>query len=182
MTWLVIKWFLLAPVSTFMAVFARLICPILPLFANEKGWLPDWLWWFQTPGDSLDGDNHSWERNPGTDAWSTYKRRVAWLWRNAAYGFDMRICGIEVDPDVDRVIHIGDPDIGDNTGISGVCRWYASKGDTDKPLAWQFMFVWHYDLWKWHKCVRIGAGWKIWSEEPLRLEPAQYWIYFNPFK
>lgn len=71
MTKLVIKWALLAPVSLFMAVFARLLCPVLPLFANDEGYLPSWLWWFQTPFDSLDGDQGSWERNPGTDAWST---------------------------------------------------------------------------------------------------------------
>ena len=43
MTKLVIKWALLAPVSLFMAVFARLLCPVLPLFADEEGYLPEWL-------------------------------------------------------------------------------------------------------------------------------------------
>lgn len=37
MTKLVIKWALLAPVSLFMAVFARLLCPILPLLRMKKG-------------------------------------------------------------------------------------------------------------------------------------------------
>lgn len=40
MTKLVIKWALLAPVSLFMAIFARLLCPVLPLFANDEGYLP----------------------------------------------------------------------------------------------------------------------------------------------
>lgn len=65
MTKLIIKWALLAPVSLFMAVFARLLCPILPLFADDKGYLPDWLWWFQTPFDTLDGDSNSWDATPG---------------------------------------------------------------------------------------------------------------------
>lgn len=94
----------------------------------------------------------------------------------------MRICGIEVDPDTDRIETIGNPDIGDNTGISGVCRWYAYDGETEKVIAWQFMFVQHYDFLKWHKCVRVGLGWKIWAEDKLYDEPAQYWLYFNPVK
>lgn len=103
MTKLVIKWALLAPVSLFMAVFARLLCPVLPLFADDEGYLPEWLWWFQTPFDTLDGDSGSWERHPGTGKWQTYWRRVCWLWRNAAYGFDMRVCGIKVNPDSDQI-------------------------------------------------------------------------------
>lgn len=167
--------------SLFMAVFARLLCPVLPLFADDEGYLPDWLWWFQTPFDTLDGDNGSWERHPGTGKLQTYWRRVCWLWRNAAYGFDMRVCGIKVNPDTDTIIHEGNPDIGDNSGISGKCTWIAyRKGE---PIAWQWMYVKHYDLFgKWHKCVRIGLGWKIWDDEKLREEPAQYWIYFNPVK
>lgn len=182
MTWLVIKWLLLIFPSLFIAVFARLLCPILPLFASEDGWLPSWLWWFQTPFDSLDGDSGSWERNPGTDAWSTYVRRVCWLWRNSGYGFDMRVCGIKVDPDTDKIVHEGNPDIGDNSGQSGRCKWLAYKGETGEVIAWQWMFVQHYDFWKWHKCVRIGLGWKIWAEDKLYDEPAQYWLYFNPVK
>lgn len=76
MSWLVLKWLALIFPSLFMAVFARLLCPVLPLFAEDDGYLPKWLSWFQTPFDSLDGDRHSWERHPGTDAWSTYWRRV----------------------------------------------------------------------------------------------------------
>lgn len=90
---LYIRWFCLIPLSLFMAIFARLLCPVLPFFANDDGYLPGYLWWFQTPFDSLDGDSGSWERHPGTDAWSTYKRRVCWLWRNSA----VRLSGRRVD-------------------------------------------------------------------------------------
>lgn len=182
MTWLVIKWLLLIFPSLFIAVFARLLCPILPLFASEDGWLPSWLWWFQTPFDSLDGDSGSWERNPGTDAWSTYVRRVCWLWRNAGYGFDMRVCGVKVNPDTDTIVYEGNPDIGDNSGQSGKCKWFAYKGETDEVIAWQWMFIQHYEIFGIHKCVRIGLGWKIWAEDKLYDEPAQYWLYFNPVK
>lgn len=180
MTKLVIKWALLAPVSLFMAVFARLLCPVLPLFANDEGYLPEWLWWFQTPFDTLDGDSGSWERHPGTGKWQTYWRRVCWLWRNSAYGFDMRVCGIKVNPDSDTIVHEGNPDIGDKKGKSGKCKWFAYRDG--ELIAWQWYYIKHYELLGIHKCVRIGFGWKIWSEEKLYDEPAQYWLYFNPVK
>lgn len=181
MTKLIIKWVLLAPVSLFMAVFARLLCPVLPLFADEEGYLPDWLWWFQTPFDTLDGDNGSLERHPGTGKLQTYWRRVCWLWRNAAYCFDMRVCGIKVKPDTDQIVCEGNPDIGDKKGKSGKCKWYAYRDS--ELIAWQWYYIKHYKFFgKWPKYVRIGFGWKIWSEEKLYDEPAQYWLYFNPVK
>lgn len=185
LTKLKIKWAALLLPSLFMAVFARIIAPILPFFANDEGYLPNWLWWFQTPFDTLDGDRGSWERHPGTGKWDTYKRRVFWLWRNAGYGFDMRVCGIKVNPDTDKIIYEGDPDIGDNTGISGRCDWFAYKdGDMDNLIAFQWYYVKHYSLFngKFKKCIRVGWGWKIWSEEKLHDEPAQYWAYANPIK
>ena len=94
----------------------------------------------------------------------------------------MRVCGIRVNPDSDNIMHEGNPDIGDNSGQSGKCKWLAYKGETGEVIAWQWMFVQHYDFWKWHKCVRIGLGWKIWAEDKLYDEPAQYWLYFNPVK
>lgn len=181
MTKLISKWILLLPLSLFMAIFGRLIAPILPFFVQDNGYLPKWLWWFQTPFDTADGDNNHFERHPGTDWWSTYKRRVAWFTRNVAYGFDMSVCGIEVNPDKDKITYEGNPDIGDASGQSGKCFWQAHDPDGEL-IAFQWMYVYHYDLLKWHKCVRIGVGWKIWDDEKLRSEPAQYWAYFNPLK
>lgn len=175
-----LKWFALLIPSYAMAIIGRLIAPILPLFVQEDGYLPKYLSWFQTPFDSLDGDDGHWERWPGADKWSTYKRRVAWLLRNVAYGFDMRVCGVKVDPDKDVIKINGNPDISDKNGISGVCRWYA-YGD-NKLIAWQFYYIYHYEIFGLKKCVRIGAGWKLWSESKLREEPAQYFSYFHPFK
>lgn len=177
-----LKWFALLIPSYAMAIIGRFFAPILPIFASDDGWLPSWLWWFQTLFDSLDGDENHQERWPGTDALSTYKRRVAWLLRNVAYGFDMRVCGVSVDPDKDVIEIVGNPDISDKNGLSGVCRWYAYGGTGGKLIAWQWYFIWHYEIFGLKKCVRIGAGWKLWSESKLREEPAQYFSYFHPFK
>lgn len=177
---LYLKWAIRSFPSVFMAVFGRIPCPILPFFVTKNGHLPNWLRWFDTPFDTADGDDGHQEKWPGTDWWSTYKRRVAWYWRNCCYGFDMEVLGIRVDPDKDEITVDGDPNIGDNTGISGVCNWNAYRNG--EHIAFQWMYVKHYEIFGFKKCIRIGIGWKIWDNEKLREMPAQYWIYFNLFK
>ena len=60
---------------------------------DKEGWLDNgtqwgvgprlfqWLSWFQTPDNSLDGD-HGWQEKHSHGWWS----RVQWLWRNPFYG------------------------------------------------------------------------------------------------
>ena len=48
---------LLLPINLIVAFIAVILSPILPLFASEDGWLPTWLWWFQTPDAPIDGDS-----------------------------------------------------------------------------------------------------------------------------
>lgn len=177
---LILKWSGLILPSGVMAIVGRVLAPFLPPFANDRGYLPQWLNWFQTPFNSLDGDHRHLERWPGTDIWSTYKRRVAWLLRNVCYGFDMKVCGIPVDPDSDVIEVIGNPDISDKNGVSGYCYWFAYRNN--KLIAWQFYYIYHYEAFGLKKCVRVGMGWKLWSDEKLREEPAQYFAYAHPFK
>src|SRR4051794_38118577 len=54
--------------------------------------LPDWLAWFDTFDDDLD----SGARRDGKER--SYWRRVAWLYRNSAYGFSYWVLGIPFDP------------------------------------------------------------------------------------
>lgn len=90
---LYLKWVCLIPVSLVMAIVGRVLAPVLPFFVRADGYLPRWLWWFQTPDNPCDGDKGHWERWPDTSAWGTYKRRVAWFLRNVAYGFDIGVLG-----------------------------------------------------------------------------------------
>lgn len=170
------RWFMLIIPSFLMEIVGRLLAPVLPFFANEDGWLPKWLWWFQTPDNPIDGDEGHWERWPGTGALATYVRRVAWLLRNVTYGFHINVLGVKV-LESDYVAVCGDPKVGDQRGISGWCRWNVFRNG--KLIAWQFYFVWHYQTFGVWKCVRIGAGWKCWSAKPFT---AQHWIYFHPCK
>ena len=92
-----LKWLALMPASFIMAIIGRLLAPILPFFVDkETHRLPNWLSWFATDDNDADGDQGHRERWPGTDSWSTYKRRVAWLLRNVCYGFDIQVCGVPV--------------------------------------------------------------------------------------
>lgn len=172
-------WAVLLLPSLFMAVFGRLIAPVLPIFCDEDGWLPDWLSWFQTPDNSCDGDAGHLERWPRDGFFWTYARRVAWLLRNVAYGFDIQVLGRWVEP-TDQITVEGNPEIGDLSGISGIC--YRELFHDGKRTAFQWFYVRHYSLFGLNKCVRIGFGWKLWNGVQAERYSAQYWAYFNPIK
>ena len=80
-----IRYLLLLPASLAMTLLALLLAPVLPLFADRNGWLPWRLSWFQTPDNSLWGDEGHIVRWGGR---RSYWRMVAWLLRNPAYGFE----------------------------------------------------------------------------------------------
>ncbi len=175
---LYVKWFLCLFPSFLMEIVGRVLAPILPFFVQEDGYLPSWLWWFQTPDNPCDGDEGHWERHPGTDAWSTYTRRVAWFWRNVTYGFNIEVIGFKhKDGDV-RMVY-GDPTVGDRTGVSGTCRWAVYRNN--KKVAFQFYFVKHYKLLGHWRCIRIGAGYKVWGDITGEVY-GQHWLYVNPIK
>lgn len=169
-------WAALLIPSLVMSIVGRLLAPVLPFFCDEQGWLPSWLSWFQTPDNSCDGDAGHKERWPKDGPFWTYARRVAWLLRNVCYGFDMQVCGVEID-ETDEITCAGNPDIGDQSGISGTCYREASRDG--KKIAFQWYYVKHYKFWTWNKCVRIGFGWKLWNKKPFI---AQFWLYCNPVK
>ena len=49
-----LKWFLFLLVGVPFELLAKLLSPILASFVGDDGWLPDWLYWFQTPDNSCD--------------------------------------------------------------------------------------------------------------------------------
>ena len=120
------KWFLLLFVSIPFELCARLISPILAFFVKGDGWLLDWLWPFQTPDNSCDGDAGHRERWPKDGTFWTWMRRCAWLFRNSAYGFNCYVTGVRYE-EGDLHGHEGDPFVGDTSGISGLCRWYLER-------------------------------------------------------
>lgn len=81
------------PVNLFVTLIAWILAPILPLFASDDGWLPKYLWWFQTPDNSIDGDNafNTPSKHPYITKMPRYWRRVFWLIRNPSYGFNWTV-------------------------------------------------------------------------------------------
>ena len=193
-----LKWLYFCVFDLISQVIGKALSPILPFFVrterNAEGkidWkfdgsahqanLPHWLRWFQTDDHDCDGDRGSWERHPGTDWWSTYKRRTAWFFRNTAYGFCIDVLGVPVYPEDEFVVQ-GNPDASDTNSISGACfrRVYRD----DKLICFQWYYIRHYAIGSRYKaCVRIGLGWKLfgnWHNESGKV--AQHQIYFNPLK
>ena len=48
------KWFLYAIREILVTILAYIVNPIVCLFADNEGWLPRWLFWFQTYDNTLD--------------------------------------------------------------------------------------------------------------------------------
>lgn len=85
-----------------------LVTPLFPLFAvsrqgplnnnNSSGLgprLPKWLYWFDTPDNSLLGDSKWQVQHSGT-----YWNQVCWLYRNSLYGFKWTVLSLpEGHPD-----------------------------------------------------------------------------------
>ena len=127
----------------------------------------------------MDGDRGHRERWPKDGAFWTYARRVAWLLRNCAYGFNIAVIGFKhKDGDIKEVI--GDERVGDKTGVSGKCKWLVYRNG--KLVAFQHYYVKHYKIFGVWKCIRAGCGWKIWSEPGPGRIYGQFWVYCHPFK
>jgi len=146
-----LKWALMVPVSLLLTVISFPLALILPLFA-KNGWLPNWLLWFQTPDNSLYGDE-GWK----TEHWqwryklpkplADYVGMVGWLWRNPAYGYGC-------------VSMTGYPITATFTGNEKV---------NDSPLSEGYIIVHSQDLFQFVWCKKITAakclyfvfGWNI---------------------
>lgn len=173
-----LKWVAYLLVSAPFELFAKLISPILAFFVKDDGWLPDWLWPFQTPDNSCDGDEGHRKRWPKDGTFWTWMRRCAWLFRNSAYGFNYYVTGVRYE-DGDLHWHEGDPSVGDTSGISGLCRWYLERDG--ELIGFQIYYVKHYRIFGTWKCVRFGMGWKLWGD--IEGDPdCPHWLYFHPMK
>lgn len=128
-----VKWFFLLIVGIPFELFAKVLSPVLACFVQANGWLPDWLWMFQTPDNTNDGDAGHRERWPRDGVIWTWLRRTAWLFRNSAYGFNFYVLGVKYLP-TDVVTVEGDPAVGDTSGISGLCKWRLERDG--KLYAW----------------------------------------------
>lgn len=172
-----IVWFLKLIPSIIVEIFAKIISPILALFCDKDGWLPKWLGWFQTPDNSCDGDRGHKERWPKQGKIWNWMRRTAWLFRNSAYGFNLKLGFKYKEGDVRMTI--GNPEAGDRSGVSGIVHHSVYRNN--KLVAFQHYYVKHYRIFGTWRCVRAGFGYKIWGDPSSKMY-GQHWLYFNPIK
>ncbi len=157
-----LRWIFLVPVSLAFTLLAFVLAPILPLFASRDGWLPRWLWWFQTPDNPLDGDGgwiheHAQWRYKLPEPLRTYVGRVGWLLRNPAYGFewDGPLCA-HIMPDA-LVRWRGNPWIQNRPhGLAGFCLTIINNPDGTAywHLYWVRPIGGGY-------CLNVNLGWKL---------------------
>lgn len=166
---LYIKWFLfvLLNLSTNYLVNFPL-APIVVLFANKDGWLPKWLWWFQTPDNPLDGDRGWQTKKPYPKEKNRYQRwvnRFSWLHRNKLYGFSEAVLSVKYNYETDHLVTVGDYANVRNTpspAKSGTVKRYLYRNN--KLIAFQWYYIRQYKRWP-NKCIRISLGWKLWNFE-----------------
>lgn len=136
------RWPLYLLASFLMQVVAWIITPVLPMFARQRfgAWdnakdqrfgyrLPDWLAWFQTPDNALDGDYNWLKDHYQVSYWSM----VGWLYRNSLYDFKWSVLSAPMDKDA-REIH-------------GESPMWSSHG---------FQRIKMGSYWQWHLVKQIG--------------------------
>ena len=159
-----LKYIGLAVISFFFTFLAMVLAPVLPLFADGKGWLPHWLWWFQTDDNNLDGDLNGWTTVPVGSYW----RRVLWLWRNPAYGFDFNVLAILLPPGC-SITWTGDVNVR-NRPQGKVGRLFVWVTAPDGRRWFHFRKIvpaWNGECWD------FNFGWRLqtYAEQPDTIKP-----------
>ena len=170
-----IQYFFMALITIPLTLLALVLAPVLPLFASSDGWLPRWLWWFQTPDNSLDGDQ-GWI----TEHWQfryslphnlcVYVGRVGWLIRNPAYAFGVRYLSFP-----DTATFTGDNTIGDNQT--------AKEGWVFVKAAGLFQYVYIKRIGQTQKCLYVNLGWNLRGLIGRDLHPSEHYeatFVFSP--
>ncbi len=102
-----IRYILLAPLDILGCLFFNLFVNWwAALFANEQGWLPNWLKWAQTFDASLDTGIIE---NKFKKSKSLWFDRTRWLYRNSSYGWSYYVLGIPYKHNTWTRISTGNP-------------------------------------------------------------------------
>lgn len=155
----------LALLSLPITLLALILSPILPIFSSEReGWLDNgskygigprlynWLYWFQTPDNSLDGDA-TFEQLNGKG----YFQKVKWLCRNPAYAFAIRYLNAPYNVSIS-----GDPTIRDNDNAKEGWCFVKANG--------LFQFRWVKSI-GYNRCIYCNFGWNIMALADSKINP-----------
>lgn len=147
------SWLILAPISVIFTLLAMLLAPLLALFVQDDGYLPRWLWWFQTPAAPAIGDaQYQVEQMLGVS--SKWWMATCWLARNPAYGFDIA-CGAKIK-DGFHYDHSGDDEVNNTPLHNG--RVMRTVQNQDGSTYWQLLII---RGWSDTHCIKINLGWKL---------------------
>lgn len=157
-----ITWIFRAALSIVATALTILFAPLLVLFASDcygrtsngsrfgtEPRLPWWLTWFETPDNSLLGDDGHKERWDGKPR---YMQMVAWLWRNPAYNFDIRVIGAQI-PAGASVKAWGDPLIKNRDNGRGGVYFCVAAGYWNLKAVAPIPFI--------ARCFQFEYGWKL---------------------
>lgn len=141
--------------------------------ADNSGWLPSWLKWFQTFDASLDAgwrDGYKGYKKP-TGPTSRWWQRTKWLYRNSAYGFSYWALGKPFNPiqwTVLKYEQTPERDLFYAKGPDGQFNYtYYGKWGTIK-LGWKAWNYWRKTKWS---DVPWGPEWRVplvFSVNPFR--------------
>lgn len=144
--------------------------PIVVLFVNKSGYLPKCLRWFETPDNSLDGDNGwktehvLWLKN------GSYLKRVLWLYRNNVHGFSTNVLGFIIEEGFRYEIS-GSEKVSNRPLYNGIVLRKIINPNGRVYFQWYWVKAWSKT-----KCIRVNLGWKLWN--PRAGKMAQY--VFSP--
>jgi hypothetical protein len=171
-------WIILVPVNLIVTLLTIVLSPVLPVFATEQEgrldnnsqWglgprLPEWLSWFQTPDNSLDGDATFERLNP-----PSYLSKIKWLIRNPGYGFSVHYLTAPYDTTV-----AGDPTIRDNDNARAGWCCVNANGLFQLRLVLPIGFS---------RCLYCNFGWNIMGladpNVPVKPDPWEATFAFSP--
>lgn len=167
------RYLLLVVVDLLVTFLNFFLAPIVVLFASEDGWLPNWLSWFQTPDNPLDGDN-GWktEHRPYKEEKNKYQRwvnRFMWLYRNSMYGFAINVMGCKLEEGY-KLMTIGDPMTSNRPIHNGQIYKVVTMPNGKQYFQFYFVRTWESILglltpsYLKDRCIRINLGWKLWGD------------------
>lgn len=166
------------PINLLVTFIAYILAPVLPAFANTAGWLPNWLWWFQTPDNSIDGDNafNTPSKHPYITKMPRYIRQMFWLIRNPSYGFNWTVLATKPLPN-NPAKFIGDLYAKGKVGKYGWCFSWITKT--------KYFHLKIYQPTIFGKCLKFRIGWNLSNaiqNKTYSGKTIKYCFTCNPFK
>ena len=165
-----IKWFILLIVNLVTNLLSLPLAPFVALFANDAGWLPKYLYYFQTQDNPIDGDEGFKTLYapyiPVKNKYQRWRNRTAWLWRNKLYYFSYKVLSVRYNTLKDTFILINSGNDGVGNGVVGVSGSgksglsVAKLYKNGKMIAFKYYYIRQYKRYP-DKCIRILLGWKL---------------------